>query len=92
MSGFKYTYCHRCSTRTAHDIYVSSGGYLHSLCTECGKDADAASKIDYENGNATKECTRCETTTEHIRYISKGGYIHWFCCSCGKDIESGASI
>lgn len=92
MTGFKYTSCGRCSSRTAHDIYVSSGGYLHSLCTECGKDSESASKIDYENGSATKECSRCEATTEHIRYISKGGYIHWFCCSCGKDIESGARI
>ncbi len=92
MAGFKLTYCRRCSSRTSHDIYISSGGYLHSLCTECGKDAVADATFDHENGMATKNCNRCETTTEHIRYISTGNYIHWFCCSCGKDIVSDAKI
>ena len=90
MLGLKLTYCPNCRTATAHDLYISSGGYLHSLCTDCGKDVDSSAKINRQNGEASKNCSRCGTITEHIRYISSGGYIHWFCCSCGKDIDSGA--
>lgn len=90
MAGFKYTHCSRCGQNTAHDIYISEGGYLHSLCTDCGKDVDSSSRVGELNGSSTKNCLKCDATTEHIRYISEGGYIHWFCCSCGKDIDSGS--
>lgn len=90
MPGFKMTYCPKCRNATAHDIYISSGGYIHSLCADCGKDAESSAKVDSHNGEAVKSCSRCKITTEHIRYISPEGYIHWFCCSCGKDIDSAA--
>ena len=90
MPGFKLTFCRRCGQRSAHDIYISKGGYLHSLCTDCGKDADSSARCAEITGEATKECGKCGTNTEHLRYISEGGYIHWFCCSCGKDVDSSA--
>ena len=88
MQGFKLTYCSNCRAITAHDLYTSDS-YIHSLCTDCGKDVSSSSRIDKQNGEATKICGFCDTTTEHIRYTSDG-YIHWFCCSCGKDISSSS--
>ena len=92
MAGFKLTFCGYCKRQTSHDIYVSKGEYLHSLCMDCGKDSASDSKVGEMNGDANKHCSYCETNTEHIRYISQGGYIHWFCCSCGKDIASDSKI
>ena len=90
MSGFKFTYCTNCESQTAHDIYISDGDHLHSLCTDCGKDVPSRAEVDTINGEGNKYCENCETNTEHLRYISSGGYIHWFCCSCGKDIVGRA--
>jgi len=89
MVGFINTYCPRCRKITIHDLYVSSGGYLHSLCTQYGKDVNSSAKFQKQNGAGYKNCTRCGKNTEHIRYICSKGYIHWFCCSCGKDVNSG---
>jgi len=90
MPGFTSTYCIRCNNETVHDIYISEGGYLHSLCTNCGKDSSSGSEVGNISGEASKQCLKCGRTTEHLRYVSTGGYIHWFCCSCGHDISSSA--
>jgi hypothetical protein len=92
MPGFKISYCERCRKTSAHDIYISEGGYLHSLCTDCGKDCSSGAQYDNINGDAEKYCDSCRINTSHIRYISTGGYIHWFCCSCGKDISSDSRV
>ena len=92
MAGFINTYCPRCRKITIHDLYFSSGGYLHSLCTQVGKDVNSSAKFQKQNGAGYKNCTRCGKNTEHIRYISSTGYIHWFCCSCGRNFNSGAKV
>jgi len=92
MPGFKLTYCAKCRRTTSHDIYISSGDYLHSLCMDCGKDNASDARVSEINGDGMKECPKCNVQTEHIRYISQGDYIHWFCCSCGKDIGSDSKV
>ena len=87
-----YTYCPRCKKETAHEIYISSGGYLHSLCTECGKDVCSDAKVAEIVTTLTKTCDCGGKSCVHIKYISKGGYIHWFCCGCGKDVCSDAPV
>jgi hypothetical protein len=91
MLGFKLTYCPNCRRLTAHDIYSSDAGYLHSMCTEDGYDICSSTEILSITGEGNKLCGNCRVNTEHIRYNSVSGYFHWFCCSCGKDVPSGAS-
>lgn len=86
------TYCRRCGKEQVHEIYISSGGYLHSLCTECGKDVRSSSEVKKTTASMTKHCGSEDDSRHHIRYISTGGYIHWFCCTCGKDIRSSAEV
>jgi len=87
-----YTYCPRCKKDTAHEIYISTGGYLHSLCTECGKDVSSDAKVSEIVTDLTKTCDREGKRCIHIKYISSGGYIHWFCCGCGKDVSGDARV
>lgn len=88
MADLKLSYCQSCKIIALQDIYISEGNFLHSLCTNCGKDVESSKRICSQNVNANKECTYCKNNTEHVRYLDEGGFIHWFCCSCGKDIES----
>lgn len=90
MAGFKFTWCGRCGADSAHDLYTDSNGYLHSMCTNCGRDVSSNSRLDHISGEGTKTCSKCDTNTEHLRYIDSNGYVHWFCCSCGRDISSSA--
>jgi len=88
MPGFLNTYCSRTGRNETHDIYVSSGGHLHSLCTACGKDVGSTHEVAAETGHGVMDCPRCSCQTAHLRYESSGGHIHWFCASCGRDIGS----
>ena len=92
MSEIITTYCRRCGKEQPHEIYISTGGYLHSLCTECGKDVGASERIDELAGSMFRECGSEGASRYHIKYISTGGYIHWFCCTCGKDIGSSERV
>jgi NMD protein affecting ribosome stability and mRNA decay len=92
MADMITTYCRRCGKEQIHEVYISSGGYLHSLCTECGKDVSSDAKVNRTTSNMSRYCGNEDATRYHIRYISNGGYIHWFCCSCGKDISSDAKV
>ncbi|GEM_PF-2347302 len=87
-----YTYCPRCKKETAHEIYVSPGGYLHCMCIECGKDVSSYATVSEIVTTLTKTCDREGKSCAHIKYISSGGYIHWFCCGCGKDVSSDARV
>lgn len=91
MSGFKFTYCPNCRRNTAHDLYTSSGGYLHSLCTDDGYDVCSSAVVSSITGSGNKYCGNCRENTEHVRYNSINEYVHWMCCSCGKDISSSSS-
>ena len=86
------TYCRRCRKEQLHEIYKSSGEYLHSLCTECGKDVRSDARVKRVTSNMTRHCGSEDASRHHIRYISTGGYIHWFCCTCGKDVRSDARV
>ena len=88
MPGFKQTYCAICHKQTEHNLYVNSMGYLHSFCTDCGKDVGSSEMINRQTGEAAKHCSRCGTVTEHVRYAGSNDYVHWFCCSCGQDVHS----
>ena len=86
------TYCRRCGKEQIHEIYKSSAGYLHSLCTECGEDVYSDAKVKRITSNMMRICGGDGDSRYHIRYISTRGYIHWFCCTCGKDVYSEARV
>lgn len=92
MADMITTYCRRCGKEQLHEIYKSSGGYLHSLCTECGKDVCSDTEVKRVTSNMMRQCGSEYASRHHIRYISTGGYIHWFCCTCGKDVCSDAQV
>ena len=75
MAEIIYTHCRRCGKEMPHEIYVSSGGYLHSLCTECGKDVGASERVGTLEGSMNRECGREGGNRYHIKYISTGGYM-----------------
>ncbi len=92
MSEIKYCYCPNCKKQTAHDIYIDTSGYLHSLCTMCGKDVESLSRVKKICLYTTLECPSEQGNKLHIKYLDSSGYIHWFCLSCGKDIESRSRV
>ena len=92
MTGLVTCYCPRCKRDTPHEIYISKGGYLHSLCVRCGKDVCSSAKVREICTRMVTTCSREGGSRLHIKYISKGGYLHWFCCSCGRDISSSAQV
>ena len=92
MSEIKYIYCPVCKKQTAHDIYISESGYLHSLCIRCGKDFESRSKVKKICLYTTLECPSEKGDRLHAKYLDLRGYIHWFCLSCGRDIESRSTV
>lgn len=92
MAEIITTYCRRCGKERPHEIYISRGGYLHALCTECGKDVGSSERVGEREGSMIRECASEGANRYHIKYISRGGYIHWFCCTCGKDVGSSERV
>lgn len=92
MPNMITTYCRRCGKEQLHEVYESSGGYLHALCTECGKDVCSDSRVKRTTSSMNRECGSEGASRYHIRYISTGGYLHWFCCTCGKDVCSDSRV
>jgi len=92
VGGIQYCYCRKCKKETAHEVYISKGGYLHSLCTMCGKDVGSSAEVKDICGVMAIECSSERVSRVHVKYLSKGNYIHWFCCSCGKDVSSTAQV
>lgn len=88
MAEIKHCYCPRCQEETAHEVYIDIHGYLHSLCTVCGKDVESRSRVKEISLYSTLKCQSEKSNRLHIRYLDVHGYIHWFCLSRGKDIES----
>ena len=92
MTPFVMTHCRRSGSDEPHDLYLSEGGYLHSLCMRCELDVSSDSEVAMQTGDGRMDCPDCSRTTHHIRYQSRGGYIHWFCCSCGHDISGKSTV
>lgn len=92
MTGFVHSYCGRSGEEEPHDLYLSEGGYLHSLCMRCERDVSSESRVAMQTGGGRINCPKCGCVTHHIRYQSQGGYIHWFCCSCGRDIAGESKV
>ena len=92
MSEIKTCYCPYCEKETAHDIYIDTSGYVHSLCTQCGKDEESRKRVKKICLYSRLECSREQDNKLHIKYLDTNGYIHWFCLSCGKDIESRSRV
>jgi hypothetical protein len=93
MADLVATHCPVCHSVTDHDHYLSRGGYLHSLCTNCGKDISSSERVESgEPQPVTKHCAVCGVDTAHVRYLSTTGYLHWLCLSCGKDVRSSANV
>ena len=86
------THCANCGERQPHEIYISSNGYVHSLCTGCGKDVYGATPVHEVAGGMVKACARENADRYHVKYISKTGYIHWMCGTCGSDVHSASPV
>jgi hypothetical protein len=86
------TYCRNCGEQQPHEIYQSSDGYIHSLCTVCGKDVYGATPVGEITGGAVRACAREKADRYHVKYISKTGYIHWFCSTCGNDVHGASPV
>lgn len=92
MEQIVNTHCNTCGEDQPHEIYLSTSGYVHSLCTACGKDVYGATPVDEITGGMVRLCAREKADRYHVKYISKTGYIHWLCGTCGGDVRSASPV
>jgi rRNA maturation protein Nop10 len=86
------THCRNCGERQPHEIYLGSNGYVHSMCTVCGKDVVGATPVDEVTGGSVRACAREKADRYHVKYLGKSAYVHWFCATCGKDVRSASPV